>query len=361
MPLIPPPYAIDIGERTLRVLQLAHRRWLDPNRGAHRLVGLTERAIPEGWIRDGIIREGDRLARAIRTAVAHTGGRWLRSSFAIAALPELRTYTTTVTVRPAGDETLRTAADRLLPSVLPVDPTTCVLAVTPVAVADGATIAAVTAVQTDIARSYAAVLSAAGLTPLGLDVESAAITRAVTYRPTENSHRLSSLIVDLGATRTSALLVTPTVVATSVTIPVAGLQLTAAVAAALKISLPTAEHVKRSTDLDRVRAGDRAATALAAALVPLIDGIERLRRFAADHLPPTLHPQRVILTGGGCLLRGLDRFVAERTRLPVDRFEIPTVIGKGGVAVPPPSTGLATAFGIGLLGLDPAAMIDGGP
>ena len=82
-----------------------------------------------------------------------------------------------------------------------------------------------------------------------------------------------------------------------------------------------------------VRVGD---DEIRGALKPTIDVLVQAVRDALERVPPELsadiYDRGVVLTGGGALLRNLDRRIAEDTQLPVQLAEDPltsVVLGAG--------------------------------
>ncbi|MDO8599059.1 MAG: pilus assembly protein PilM [bacterium] len=349
--LIPPPYAIDIGDRTVKIAQLIPRHRWDPQRAWPCLRDLAEHDLTEGWVVNGEIMDPSSLATFLRRVIARATPWFLRSTHAVITLPETRTYLTTIAV-PSGDDHAATVR-RTVAAALPIDAEHAVIATTTISGTDERI--AIAAVPTDVVESYATLLRRVGLTLIACTTEADALARAVaSTSPTPTP----KIVLDFGATRTGAIIAAGTVVAASVTIPVSGMQLTAAIAAKLRIDLAAAERTKHAADLTRVASDDRAATALADALAPLIDGITRLRAFASTHLPMSMHPTSLTLTGGGAALGGLDQFLREHIRLPVDRFILPDAVT---TELPPHATAhsgrLATLFGLGLIALDPVATL----
>lgn len=350
--LIPTPYAIDIGDRTVKIAQLIPRHRWDPQHAWPRLRDLAEHDLADGWVVNGAIMDPPSLATFLHRIITRATPWFLRSTHAVITLPETRTFLTTIAV-PSGDDRAAVVR-RTMTAALPIDTEHAVIATTTIPGTNERL--AVAAVPTDVVESHAALLRRVGLTLIACTTEADALARAVAFTsPTPTP----KIVLDFGATRTGAIIAMGTVVAASVTIPVSGMQLTAAIAAKLRIDLATAERAKHDTDLTRVASDDRAATAVADALAPLIDGIARLRTFASTHLPTSVHPASLTLTGGGAALGGLDQFLREHIHLPVDRFALHDAV----TAELPPhaathSGRLATLFGLGLIALDPVAALN---
>jgi Tfp pilus assembly PilM family ATPase len=363
--LIPPPYAIDLGDRSVKVAQLVPRQRWHAGYPAPRARFLIERNLQEGWMVNGAIADLGPLAAFLRRTISERVPSLVRSPFVIATIPEQRTFLTTTTLPHGGGTPRDDAIHRAVSAVLPIDVRSATVASAPIAGVPGRV--AIAAAPTSVVESHAALYERMRITPLALVPEAEALARAVAYtsdnepiRTTRNSSTRtlvnSSLVLDLGATRTGAILANGQSVAASVTIPVSGERLTAAIAAKLRIEPAAAERAKRNVDISRAGNDDPAAAAVVQALEPLINGVASLRSFAQHHLPTPLQPKHIVLAGGGAALHGLDAFLKQRCKLDVTTFALPaTSTPRSRTAAP--TTHLALVFGLGLMALDPASVL----
>ncbi len=366
--LIPSPYAMDIGDRTVKVAQLVPQPRWRAGGPMPRMRFLIERDLEEGWVTRGAIADLVPLATFLRRVIHERVPSLSRSPFVVASLPEQRMFCTTVTVADRAKAERGAALHRAVREVVPLDIQHATVATTPLL---GTTDhVAVAAAPTALVETYAGLFERVGLTPIALVTESEALAHAVAFATDRNGsqttrhsslgtlHSSPVLILDLGATRTGAIIANGPSVAASITIPVSGQQLTAAIAAKLRIDPAAAERAKRSADLSRTSPDDPTATALMQALEPIIAGIASLRAFALHHLSTSLQPTRIVLTGGGSGLAGLDTFLHARCKLDVTTFALPTstapsVPGRPAV----PTSHLALVFGLGLMALDPVGTV----
>lgn len=360
--LIPPPYAIDLGDRSVKIAQLVPRQRWHAGYPSPRMRFFIERDLQAGWIVGGTITDPAPLAAFIRRIIHERIPSLVRSPFVISALPEQRTFLTTTVVPDGGRTSRGEALRRAMGTVMPIDVNSATVASAPIIGASDRI--AVAAAPTAVVESHAALFARVHLTPLALVTEAEALARAVAYgtapapiQPTRNSSLIphhSSLILDLGATRTGAIIANGASVAASITIPTSGIQLTAAIAAKLRIESAAAERAKRGADLARASQDDPTATTIAQALEPIVTGIASLRTFVQHHFHAPLQPTRIVLTGGGAALRGLDAFLKQRCKLDVTTFVIPSRSAPTSGRTTVPTSHLALVFGLGLMALDPA-------
>ncbi len=279
-----------------------------------------------------------------------------------------RTFCTTVTIPDRTEAAREATLRRTINAALPLDAQHATMASAPLL---GTTDhVAVAAAPTALVESYAALFDRVRLTPIALVTEAEALAHAIAYacdrvnQTTRNSPlgtRPSPqpvLILDLGATRTGAIIANGPSVAASITIPVSGAQLTAAIAAKLRIEPTAAERAKLGADLARASRDDPMASTIVQALEPLVTGIASLRAFALHHLPAPLQPTRIVLAGGGARLAGLDVFLRTRCKLDVTTFALPANTAPMVPGRPTtPTSHLALVFGLGLMALDPAGAV----
>ena len=64
----------------------------------------------------------------------------------------------------------------------------------------------------------------------------------------------------------------------------------------------------------------------------IVDGVKGVLEQTPPELSSDIHERGIILTGGGCLLRGIDQCISKETNVPVFRAEDPltcVVLGTG--------------------------------
>lgn len=366
--LIPPPLAIDLGDRSVKIAQLVPRQRWHAGYPFPRMRFLVERDLQAGWIVGGTIADPAPLAAFIRRIIHERVPSLVRSPFVIAALPEQRTFLTTTVVPDGGSTSRGEALRRAVGTVMPIDVNSATVASAPIVGASDRI--AVAAAPIAVVESHAALFARMHLTPLALVTEAEALARAVAstnapgqIQTTRNSSTRTPvnsspvLILDLGATRTGAIVANGASVAASITIPSSGIQLTAAIAAKLRIDPKAAERAKRGADLARASQDDPTATTIAQALEPIVIGIASLHTFAQHHFHASLQPTRIVLTGGGAALRSLDAFLKQRCKLDVTTFVIPSLSAPASGHTTVPTSHLALVFGLGLMALDPAGVL----
>ncbi|MFH1098970.1 MAG: pilus assembly protein PilM [Candidatus Uhrbacteria bacterium] len=362
MTILPLPYAVDLSDQSLKVLQLATCvRWeREASYPPVTATVLTEARVPDGWVVRGEIREPQRCGALLRRLINAKTSRWRRSPFTVAVLPDARSFHTTIRVIPENNESLTDAVTRVLPTAIPLPMERVGVTMRPLAInqtTSAQRTVAITAVPTAIVDAYTEMIVSAQLTPIALEPSAMAIARVASALPSTDRHtdtRRAHLILDLGATRTSAIIAHGITVIASFRIPISGNGITAAIAGALRVTPLAAEQAKCRTNLMHAPAGDQVAVAIARSLDPILDSVARIRLFAEQYLPESLQPKIITLVGGGAQQPGIETFLRDRTAIPVERLVLPGIIFSGSHLPSFNTSAWVTTLGIGLLAREPA-------
>jgi type IV pilus assembly protein PilM len=169
-----------------------------------------------------------------------------------------------------------------------------------------------------IVDQYVSVLKAAGLVPLALESESQSIARALADRTHPDESRI---FIDIGASRTSFVLVGGGSMVLTSTVPLSGTSFHAAIAEALHVSPEEAETIKKEVGLDpNLREGK-----VYQVLKPLVDTlVEEIAKHIDFYRAHLLHHhnaigdvESIVFTGGDANLIGLDAYIARLLKRPV--------------------------------------------
>ena len=168
-----------------------------------------------------------------------------------------------------------------------------------------------------IIDNYTLMLERAGTAPIALEIEAAAISRAVVPDDTSNDHATG--ILDIGATRSALIIHDNGAIQMSIGIPISGHAITKMVSEALKVELEDAEKLKRECGLDVNRCEDK----MWKILYPLIDDItEKIRnalRFYKIGFPDGKKIEKLLLCGGGAQFREIDTVLSRKLAIKVER------------------------------------------
>lgn len=305
---------LDISDHVAKAVELQR------NRHGMKFRALAERGIPDGWCVDGEIHEPSKLAQLIRSMLAEPLQGKFSTKACVASLPEQHTF---VKLIPLGTfapeergEAIRWAASQHLP--FNVDEVELDAELHPELGSEKDLRVLIGAAPKNLVASVTTVLISAGLQPLGLDLESIALARAMA-----NAHPTGAeLIIDLGGNRTTVCVVFQGVVHFSSNLPFSGENLTRTVASRLHLSAVEAEKAKRIFGLSATRGRGRVRAALLPEFHALSEKLREIITFTQNHFPTLPPTARISLTGGGALLNGVRELFTEELQQPVEEFHV---------------------------------------
>lgn len=300
------PFGLDISDAMIRLVVLSRsgRDWRMPIR--------AEIPVPEGLIVDGQIKNARGTADLLQELLAATGTK-LRQ--AIVALPERHTFIKQFSVS-AGpvdrlDDIVHTEAAQHLPYAW--DEIYHDWQIVGPATETGEQRILLAAAPRTLVDEYVAVLDQAKIETVSLEIESVAIARATFPASDVGAH----ILLDLGRTRSTIILVLHGLVLFSATVRYAGKELNRYIADTLHISLSQAERAKSVFGLDGQRGKGVLKKVLAPQLHVLVDKVHDVLDFYQEHFPEHPPLQSISLTGSGATLRGIDLALSELLDRPV--------------------------------------------
>jgi len=297
---------LDIGTSALRAVELIVEDGRPPVLEAFGQVGL-----PPGIIVDGEIRDRAQVASAIRRLWRNGGFKTNRVRLGVAGL---RAITREIELPPVPPDEVAAAvvlqAEDIVP--FPIERTSVASAViSRTEDAEGLPLirVLVAAAHRDLVDSLVAVVEEAGLEPEGIDLDTAALSRAFTL-PDGASE--PEAVVSVGAGLTMVVVRHGGTLQFVRTIDMGGDTVTRALASTLDIPIADAEILKRRLALPGPH-DPAAARAVSDVVEQLADEVKSSLRFFGS-LPGRTPPSRVLVTGGGARTVGL----LEQLRLLID-------------------------------------------
>ncbi|MFC1687840.1 type IV pilus assembly protein PilM [Patescibacteria group bacterium] len=302
-------FAIDISDLRLRLIQLQKR-----TRGI-KLRCYNELVVPEGYIVEGEIKQPDKVVDLISKLVSTTKGGKVLSKYVVASLPERRTYFKVFSIPLVTDKeisgTIKWGIEQNIPvtmeevsydwQILSENKKTNQAKVT------------VAVIPKSITESYLELLRKAKLIPVVLETESSSIARAIVTEEDKNS---GIILVDLGASRTSLILIDSGAIYYSSTIDLSGHEMTQSISRALKLSPDQAEKAKHICGLDEKK-GRGAIRKTILPLFNLLDKkVDEIIRFYESSMNKK-NPLKIVLCGGVSQMIGLQAYLSEILPAPV--------------------------------------------
>lgn len=300
---------LDIGTSALRAVELVVDNGDKPSLEAYGQVGL-----PQGAMVDGEVRDAVQVTAALRRLWREGGFKTTRVHLGVAGL---RAITREMELPPLPPEELNAAVSLQAEDVVPfpIERTSIASSVISRTV-DGEGMplirVLVAAAHRDLIDGVVAAVEGAGLEPVAIDLDTAALSRAFTL---PGSGGEPEAVVSVGAGLTMVIVHHGGTLQFVRTIDLGGDAITRAISGALDIPFADAEDTKRKLALP----GPHDPTALAAA-AKIVDELageihNSIRYYSA--LPGRTPPARVLMTGGGVRTVGLLAKVQHGFDLPV--------------------------------------------
>ena len=302
---------LDIGTSAVRAVELTVAEGARPVLEAFGQVGL-----PHGAIVDGEVKETSGVAQALRRLWQEGGFREKRVRIGVAGLRAITRELDMPSVPPEElDDAVRFRADDVVQ--FPMDRT----AVSARVIAEyedaegAATIRVlVAAAHLNLINSLVAAVEGAGLQPVAIDLNTAALVRAIASEEA-TSEGGPEAIVSVGAGLTLVVVHQGGILQFVRTIDLGGDSITRSIASALDLPEPDAEAVKRrlgtGASLDQ-----RISSATAQAVTELVDEIHNSVRFFSSQ-PGRAPVGRLLVTGGGAQTAGFLAELQRRSSVPV--------------------------------------------
>lgn len=315
---IPRAFGLDIGDATLKLVVLERRKNLRGNI-KYTIKNYREIAIPPGLIVGGEIKDAPKVKIYIKSLLQSAVRGRVKLRGVIASLPESKTFLKEIIIPKVENGNVMPMIKEELEKQIPLSVDELYLdwqEVETVQSGSQSKIIVSAALRTMI-DSYTSLIESAGLIPLVLEPESLALARA-TVDETENlAPEETVVLVDIGAERTNIIFWQNGTVRLSITSPISGRALTAAIAEKEKISMEEAEKVKLECGLDPTKCGERVRPIIMANINELIKNTRAALRFHQEHLAVDVKIQKIILCGGGANLSHLEGVLSQELKIKV--------------------------------------------
>ena len=313
-------FGLDINDTSLKIIKLKKKHgFLQP-------VSFNEKKLEPGIIENGVIKNENVFTKNVKDAVFGVKGERLQTKYVVASLPEEKSFSQVIQMPKMKEEELRSAvvfeAENYIP--LPIDKVYLDFQIiNPVAGQIDHLDVFIVAVEKSIVDSYISCLKKAGLVPLAIEVETQAIARTLI----KGEISLGPVVlIDFGGDNTDFIVFSGRSIRFTTSIPVSSKQITEAISRKLKVDFRKAEEMKKKYGLDSQIKSSRAhivSGAMDPVLEELIIQIKKYLDFYTEH---DFHEhfsekngiKKIILSGGGVNLKGIDDFFSQKLGIPVE-------------------------------------------
>src|SRR3989339_377794 len=308
---------LDISDRSIKATQL--RRNL---RGKLELQALSAIELPPTVFNDGEIKESAALTNALTELLTKPQYGSFNTSYVPPFLPKTKTFIKMIDIPPMPENEIGKAikweAEHHIP--IPIDDTYWdwqkinsnkkINTRLPVLLA---------VVPKNIVDTYTKAIIDAKLIPLALEVEAVPITRSLLTCSNGEKKDSATMIIDIGATRTSLIVVDLNSIQFTVSLPISGRGVTETIASSLKLTEDQAEKAKIICGLDPKKCHGAMAEILHQMMDDLVNRIRESIVFYREHFPQGNKIEEIILCGGGSNFKLIDKHLNAKLELPVRR------------------------------------------
>lgn len=294
--------AIDISDTLIRLVSLERsgRKWKLPVR--------AEIAVPPGYIDDGDIKHPAEVSHLLASLVSASG---IRNRSVTFALPERHTFAKLISLPTDAPTDITQAVQQSLVQHIPYDISEVYWDSYSTGRVNslGQQQILIGAVPKTTVDEYIKLFEGVHLHVDDAEIESLAITRAMLGpQPIDDAR----IILDLGRTRSTLILVDHGVVHFSSTLRYAGRELNRFIADELQLSDEQAERAKALFGLDPKRGKGLLRSVLAPHIDAIAEGVADVEEFFQEHFVDHRPITTIQVTGSGALLRNIDRELQDR-------------------------------------------------
>ncbi|MBU1075080.1 type IV pilus assembly protein PilM [Patescibacteria group bacterium] len=305
-------FGLDISDRMLRLVSLEKKR------KSVSIESVSEVPVPPGIINEGEIVKPDSLQSIISNLVQAAKPRRPHSKKVVSCLPERKSFIKVLHMKEnsePSDEIIKSE----LANHIPDDLSKMYIDWQIVNKGTESESILVGAVPKSIVESYQDVIGKAKLVPYVLEIESAAIVRAIMPEEPLNSKE-SVLVIDIGLDRTSFVIVDhSTIQFTSALTEISGNLMTSLIMKNLSLSYEEAEKAKRIGGLSKNVGKGAVASILSNQLESLVEKVKQIIEFYQAHHTGQNPVSSILLTGGGANLLELQNELVLRLGLKIQK------------------------------------------
>lgn len=311
-------FGLDLSDHSLKIAYLKKKN------NNFKLISFNEVLLKPGLIQKGEIKKIDEVAELIKKTYREAKGKKIKTKNVVVSLPEEKAFLEEISLVQSSPEDLRSIllleAEKHIP--LPLDQVYLdYQMISPIDNSNKLSLL-LSAFPVEIINSYLTCLAKADLKPVVLENESLALSRALI----PPNYQKPLLLIDFGAGRTIFIFYALGSVRFVFLPAFTFSQLDELVAQTLKVDLITAEKLKIKHGLtDKFsETGQQIFKCLISPLEALTQEIKKCLDYCETHFlnikkdKTQAKIEKILLSGGGARLKGLETFLSLQLNLPVE-------------------------------------------
>lgn len=291
-----PAFGLDVSGSSFKIIQLEQK-------GKEVLVkNYHDAPLPKGLIMNDVISDVKTFDYLLKTALDKPQFGRLDGRFAVASLPESKSFVRVIQIPQMGESEANNAVPYEAENFIPLPVDQVYLDWQPLGQVGDKMNVLIIASPREFVDKYLDILDKAGVKTVGLEVESQSCHRALAAGTSE-----TMLLVDMGAFRTSLIMVEEGNLQFTSNIAVSGNSFTESIARSLGVSSAKAEEVKKKVGISNTAEYPNIKTALLPVLNNLSEEIKNILKFHSEHSEKQV--SKVLLLGGSSKLKNLAEFL----------------------------------------------------
>lgn len=300
--------ALDISDSSIELL-LLENGYPRPRVGAYNRM-----LLPYGIVRDGKLYDPQSLVNGIKKLMLEARPAPIHRGFCLFSLPDSQVFTKFFHLPSVLEDTaLRSAILHELESSYPLDLKEYFFDFSLVCSDNEHQTVFVCASPKTVVHAYVDVLVKAGLIPIVFDLETLSVGRALLEK---FDRKKIILIADIGARNVNVGMFENNTISSIFFIPRAGMSITNRIASTFKISLNTAEKLKRECNIYSHGCDPNYAYIIEKELDAII---REIKKYIQDYFHDTNKTvDSIILCGGSSLLPGIRKYFQSHFRQNVE-------------------------------------------
>lgn len=342
-------FGLDLSDLSIKVVQIN-------NSGSTDDIGaFSSVPLPLNCISDGQIIKKDEVIKAIKKALQIAGPKKIKTNKVICSLPETKAFLRIISIPKMDESEIKEAVKWEMEANIPL-PLEQVYYDWQIIPNDlfpekNKINLLVVAISKIVVDQTMETLEAAGLEPVGLEIESIAQARSLLL---ENDNKQTVLIVDIGDRRTSFSVTNGGVPCFTSSIPLCGQSMTEAIARGMNLTFEEAEKIKFSYGIGNDFKNDTIFKMVKPILENLIQEIEQSIDFYLTGLKYSESIDKIVICGGGSNTKGIVPYLSKKLGRNIE-FGNPWINMSLGKNLPTieksQSVQYSTAIGLALKGL----------
>jgi len=294
-------FGLDMGDNSLKIIQLEKKGKFDAIRSFNSIK------IKADCIKEGQIMNEEKLAQVIKEVVKKSGPKKINTKKVICSLPESKIFLRLIDIPAMEKENIAEAIKWELEANIPLSIEKVYYDYQLLDANKNKQQILTVAVSKEIVDKTMEVLEMSGLSVFGLEMESIAVARSII--PEKADSQLTSFVVDIGEDKTSFVITEGNVPVFTSSIPFSSFGITEAITKAFNIGDEEAEKIKINQGIEHSFEKNSVFSSVRPFLENLSVEIGKTVDFYQDMIKDSGKIEKIIITGGGSNLRGLNSYL----------------------------------------------------